>query len=190
MTTYPVKILRLGMCTIVVLAILFGCAKKQVVRPAAPCLLPQGKLVSEAFSQAKSTLSNPSCVYKFDSIIKALLRIAEGDPNIKNKELFSDLLQWAGQEGIISTMQSKEYYSRYFSRRFFSLPDDYRMCSYCPRLKLSKIMSDLKDELRQKKQGLMKICKDKETFGMAHGDYQDLTLILEATCLACASEDR
>ncbi len=178
-------ILRLAVISIAIFIMLVGCANGKKPEPPT-CPLPSGNLVDDAFRQARSTLEHPTCQYQFDATFATLLTIAEGDPKPENNKAFSDLLVWAKNEGIISTLQAEDYYNRYFTHIFVSLPDDYKTCNYCPRLKT--IMSDCRDELRQKEQGLMKVCNNRTSYAKASGDFQTIELILEATCSACAEE--
>ncbi len=191
MTIYRRKYVMFMLSTFVLLAILFGCVQNQRPIQASPvvqlCTLPTGHLVDEAFDQAKRTLSRSDCVYQFDAIFKALLNIAEGDPDESHKKKFYELLKWAKEDGMISKLKAQEYYTRYFTHTFYSLPRDYNTCTYCP--KLSQIMRDLKNELNQKALGLNRICKDQMRYAKAAGDLQTLDLILEATCKACESQD-
>jgi len=163
-----------------------GCVEKKVSPVVDTCPIPSGHLIDNAFETAKSTLSNPECRYKFETVFTALLNICEGAPDMKNKELFSGFFVWAKDQGIISKMQAKKYYTRYFSNRFVSLPGDYQTCSHCPRIKT--VFAECWDEIENKEQGLLKICGDKATYAKAYDDLQKIELILEATCSACSAE--
>ncbi len=186
MRRYSKKIFSLMICLAFFLIMLTGCIPKKTEPVKIPCPLPQGNLVDKAFETAKSTLGQPDCRYQFDAVFSSLRSICEGDSGMQNKTFFSDFLMWAKNEGIISSLQAKEYYTRYFSHFFVSLPDNYRTCGYCRQLK--QIISDCKEELKQKEQGLLKICSDKSSFAKASSDFQEVELILEATCSACAAE--
>jgi len=150
------------------------------------CPIPSGHLVDQAFATAKSTLSNTECRDTFDAVFASLLDISEGTPDIKNKEMFSELLGWAKDHGIISTVQAKERYTKYFASRFVSLPDTYQTCSHCPRV--DSIIGQCKSELQAKDKGLLKVSSDKATYAKANDDLQNIELILLATCSACESE--
>lgn len=166
-----------------------GCVSR---KPPAPpnvvdnCPLPSGYLVDQAFATARSTLSNPACRYKFDAVFASLLNVCKGAPDMKNKELFSNFLLWAKNEGIISKIQAETYYTRYFGHRFVSLPDTYQTCSHCTRLKT--LLADCRNELKDKAQGLIKVCEDKATYAKASDDLYKIEVILEATCDACSAE--
>lgn len=161
--------------------VLIGCAPQHAKRPI--CSLPSGKLVDDAFRQAKISLENPACRNQFDAVLNTLLAIAEGDPKKENNEAFSDLLVWAKDQGVISAIQAEDYYNRYFTRIFVSLPDDYKICDHCS--KTETIMSDCKEELKLKEQGLTKICKDRPSYEKAAADYKAIESTLKATCTAC-----
>jgi len=155
--------------------------------PAAPvCILPSGHLVKPAFATAKATLSKHQCRHQFDAVFDSLLKVCEGDPSLKNKEKFSAFLLWAKDMGIISKKQASRQYTRYFSPRFVSLPDNYQTCSHCSRL--NELKGQCRDELRQKERGLLAVCEDKPVFAKASDDLANIELILEATCSACADE--
>jgi hypothetical protein len=173
----------LTLCLAVITFTLMACTPKP---EPPPCPIPSGHLVNEAFQTARSTLSQPQCRYQFDAVFSALMNICQGAPDLKNKELFSELLSWAKEEGIISTVRAKELYTRYFSDRFVSMPDAYKTCSYCPQMK--SIMANCQDELRDKEKGLLHVCGDKDTYAKASNDLQKMQLILEATCSACAAQ--
>ena len=182
--TRPWKI-NMFFVAIAMVSLIVGCVEHQPkpVSGIDNCPIPSGHMIGQAFDTARSTLSNPVCRYKFGAIFNTLLKISEGDPKMENKELFSNLLVWSKDEGIISHRQAKEIYSTYFSSRFVSLPTNHQTCSHC--IHLEKIVSDCKSELKKKEQGLLKICGDKETYAKAHNELQTIQLILEATCRAC-----
>ncbi|CAG35950.1 hypothetical protein [Desulfotalea psychrophila] len=165
-----------------------GCASTTHTNsvPEPVCQLPSGYLLDPAFATARQTLANRECSYQFETIFKTLLDISEGDPTEANKEKFSKLLVWAKSQGIISKIQAKEYYTRYFSHRFISLPDDYQTCSYCSNLK--SLRGDWQAELADKERGLVGAANDKVTYAKASDDLTKLDLIMEAACDACQAE--
>lgn len=176
----------LTLCLAAMMFMQLACVTAEQKPTPAPCAIPSGHLVDEAFQTARSTLGQPDCRYQFDAVFTALVKICEGAPDMEHKQSFSEFLVWSKNEGIISTIQAKERYNRYFSDRFVSMPDEYNTCSYCPQLK--NILSACKDELRDKQTGLLRVCGDKATYAKASGDLQKIELILEATCAACAAE--
>lgn len=189
MMTMIRRIAKAGIAMGCLSLMLSGCNAKNApitaaAEPETPeCAVPASKLTEEAFREARQTLADPECAYQFDAIWNSLLQIAAGDPDPVNKERFSNLAGWARSQGIISTVQAKEYYTRYFHHNFVTLPDSYRTCSYCPQLDTLK--ADLNDELRQKELGLNKVSKDNSGITRARSDYKAIDLILTATCEAC-----
>lgn len=182
---------KMTVISLAVAVICVGCVSSKKTNPTPvpvveSCPLPSGYIVEQAFQTARSTLSNPACRYKFDAVLASLLHVCEGAPEMKNKELFHAFFEWAKDEGIISLVQAKKHYTRYFSNRFISLPDNYQICSHCSRLK--PMMKNCRDELKRKEQGLLKVCGDKATYAKASGDLDKVALILEATCRSCAAE--
>ena len=165
--------------------LLSGCAEKQIpVRPTVPaCALPTGGNLAEAVSQTKTDLGHSECHPQFEAYFHRLLEIAAGDPDLENKRRFSNFLVWAKSNGILTMVQSKNYYNRYFNTTFMALPDDYNVCSSAP--KKDDIIRAMEAELQQKELGLMKACGDKETYYGAHEQFKTLLMVLDAVCLAC-----
>jgi len=150
-----------------------------------PCDGPQTKLLSAAMSDVRNSLTN-ECTAYFDSYYDDLLTIAEGDPKPENKRLFSEFLVWSSDEGILNQRQARDYYNRYFNVKFVSLQSDYNNCSHtCPRR--DRVMLDMERELTDKERGLMKISRDSSGYYRADKLYQEMELVLEATCTACAA---
>jgi hypothetical protein len=150
-----------------------------------PCNGPQTKNLNAAISEVKQTLSN-GCEAHFDRYYDDLLTIAEGDPKAKNKRLFSEFLVWSSDEGLLSQRQAKNYYNRYFNVKFMSLQSDYNNCSHtCPVR--DRVMLDMERELSEKERGLLKVSLDAEGYYRADELYQEVELVLEATCTACAA---
>jgi hypothetical protein len=124
------------------------------------------------------------CAAHFDGYYDDLLSIAEGDPKPENKRIFSDFLIWTTDRGILSQRQAKEYYNRYFNVKFVSLEGDYNNCSHtCPRR--DRVMLQMQRELSDKERGLMKVSLDSGAYYRADELYQEVELVLEATCTAC-----
>ena len=108
-----------------------GCqnALKKVEVVERPCLPPNENNLEKAFSRVKSDMAYPHCQPGFGVYFERLLEIAAGNPSLDNKKHFSEFLLWAGNEGLLSMTQSRDYYNRYFNSTFMSLPDDYNICS-------------------------------------------------------------
>lgn len=150
-----------------------------------PCASPQTKNLSAAVDDIKSALQ-AGCEAHFDRYYDDLLTIAEGNPGAENKRLFSEFLVWSADEGILSQRQAKNYYNRYFNVKFMSLASDYNNCSHtCPRR--DRVMLDMERELMDKERGLVKVSMDNDGYYRADELYQEVELVLEATCTACSS---
>ncbi len=150
-----------------------------------PCDGPQTRDLNAAVNQVKNSLEY-GCAADFDRYYDDLLRIAEGDPKPENKRLFSDFLVWSADEGLLSQRQAKDYYNRYFNVKFMTLQGDYNNCSHtCPAR--NRIMLDMERELSDKERGLLKVSLDNDGYYRADELYQEVELVLEATCAACAA---
>ena len=151
-----------------------------------PCDGPQSRDLSAAVNQVKNSLEYNGCQAHFDRYYDDLLRIAEGDPKPENKRLFSEFLVWSADEGLLSQRQARDYYNRYFNVKFMTLQGDYNNCSHtCPAR--SRIMRDMERELSDKERGLLKVSLDNDGYYRADELYQEVELVLEATCAACAA---
>ncbi len=149
------------------------------------CNSPQSKNLTSAISTVKSNL-NFGCAEHFDRYYDDLLSIAEGDPKKENKRIFSEFLVWSSDEGLLSQRQAKDYYNRYFNVKFVSLQSDYNNCTHtCPRR--DRVMLNMERELSDKERGLLKVSLDNAGYYRADELYQEVELVLEATCTACAA---
>ena len=150
-----------------------------------PCEGPQSRNLSSAVDHVKGALEN-GCAAHFDRFYDDLLRTAEGDPKPENKRVFSEFLVWSADEGILSQRQAKEYYNRFFNVKFMTLQGDYNNCSHtCPRR--DRVLLDMERELGEKERGLLKVSLDNEGYYRADELYQEVELVLEATCTACSA---
>lgn len=159
-----------------------GCA----TTPEPQCALPDGHNLRVAIDSARNDLS-AGCVALFDAYFARLLDIAEGDPQPRNKQHFSEFLEWTADAGLLSRRQAQGYYNRYFNIKFMSLAGDYNNCSYsCPRQ--GELLSRMEEELADKEQGLLRVAQDRESYYRADRLFKETELVLAATCTACASE--
>jgi hypothetical protein len=150
-----------------------------------PCGSPQTKNLNSAIADVQDSLSN-GCAASFDRYYDDLLNIAEGDPKAENKRVFSEFLVWASDEGLLSQRQARDNYNRYFNVKFVSLQSDYNNCSHtCPRR--DRVMINMERELSDKERGLLKVSQDSASYYRADELYQEVELVLEATCTACAA---
>ena len=149
------------------------------------CAEPQSKHLETAIAEAQAVLA-AGCAAHFDRFYDRLLVTAEGDPKPENKRLFSDFLVWSGELGLLSTRQAQDYYNRYFNLKFMSMRSDYNNCSHtCPNKQ--RMLLDMERELSDKERGLLKISSDSNGYYRADRLYQEVELVLEATCAACAA---
>jgi hypothetical protein len=153
--------------------------------PAPTCDAPQNRNLSAAVDNVKASLSN-GCHAQFDRYYDELLKTAEGDPKPENKRVFSEFLLWSADEGLLSRRQAEDYYNRYFNVKFMSLRSDYNNCSHtCPNKR--KVLLDMERELSDKERGLLKVSLDSDGYYRADELYQEVELVLEATCTACSA---
>jgi hypothetical protein len=149
-----------------------------------PCESPQTRNLDHAIEDVKSNLRGGGCAAHFDRYYDELLTIAEGDPKAGNKRIFSEFLVWSGEQGLLSQRQARDYYNRYFNVKFTSMQGDYNNCSHtCPRR--DRVMLNMERELSDKERGLLKVSLDSAGYYRADELYQEVELVLEATCTAC-----
>ena len=167
-------------CLAAALLMLSGCASTE---PGCPS--PQTRNLDSAISFVKTSLQT-GCEAHFDRYYDDLLTIAEGDPKPENKRIFSEFLVWSGDQGLLSTRQAQEYYNRFFNVKFMSMKGDYNNCSHtCPNKQ--RVLFDMERELSDKERGLLKVSEDRDGYYRADRLYQEVELVLEATCTACAA---
>ncbi len=172
--------MRLNIIVIVAAALLASCASNTP-----ECVGPQSKNLNTAISSAQSSLIG-GCHAHFDRYYDTLLSIAEGDPKPENKRAFSEFLVWSSDQGLLSKRQAQEHYNRYFNVKFMSMKGDYNNCSHtCPNKQ--KVLFDMERELSDKERGLLKVSLDNEGYYRADQLFQEVELVLEATCTACAA---
>ena len=160
--------------------VLSACASNE---PA--CAGPQSKNLATAIDSAQMALAG-GCEAHFDRYFDDLLTIAEGDPKPENKRAFSEFLVWSSDQGLLSNRQAQEYYNRYFNVKFMSMKGDYNNCSHtCPNKQ--RVLFNMERELSDKERGLMKVSLDNDGYYRADQLYQEVELVLEATCTACAA---
>lgn len=149
-----------------------------------PCNGPQTRNLNDAIADVKSNLRGGTCAAHFDRYYDDLLTLAEGDPKAENKRIFSEFLVWSSDQGLLSRRQARHYYNRYFNVKFTSMQGDYNNCSHtCPRR--DQVMLNMERELSDKERGLLKISLDSPGYYRADELYQEVELVLEATCTAC-----
>ncbi len=175
--------LRLPALLLFATLFLASCASTQPT-----CGSPQTRNLDAAMNTVQSSLMN-GCHTHFDRYYSDLLTIAEGDPKPENKRAFSEFLVWASGKGLLSTRQAEDYYNRYFNVKFMSMRGDYNNCSHtCPNKQ--KVLFDMERELSDKERGLLKVSRDADSYYRADRLFQEVELVLEATCNACSSSGR
>ena len=149
------------------------------------CASPQAKDLGRAVTMVQASLME-GCHAHFDRYYDDLLSIAEGDPKPENKREFSQFLVWSSDNGLLGNRQAQDYYNRYFNIKFMSLKGDYNNCSHtCPNKQ--KVLFDMERELSDKERGLLRVSLDNAGYYRADRLYQEVELVLEATCTACAA---
>ena len=149
------------------------------------CMSPQTRNLHGGIAAVKSNL-NSGCKAHFDRYYDNLLTIAEGDPKPENKRTFSEFLVWSADQGILSKRQAEDYYNRYFNVKFMSMKGDYNNCSHtCPNKQ--RVIHSMERELSDKERGLLHISQDNDSYYRADQLFQEVELVLEATCTACAA---
>ncbi len=149
------------------------------------CMSPQSRNLDAAMSAVQSNLSS-GCAAHFDRYYDDLLTIAEGDPKPENKRTFSEFLVWSTDEGLLSRRQAEDYYNRYFNVKFMSMRGDYNNCSHtCPNRQ--RLLIEMERELSDKERGLLLVSQDSDGYYRADQLFNEVELVLEATCTACAA---
>jgi hypothetical protein len=125
------------------------------------CASPQTRNLDAAVGLVQRSLNN-GCAVHFERFYDDLLTIAEGDPKPENKRIFSEFLVWSADQGL----------------------SDYNNCSHtCPRR--DSVMRQMERELSDKERGLMRVSLDNSGYYRSDELYQEVELVLEATCTAC-----
>lgn len=181
MTINPLRRPAIALASLMLVAsVLTACASN---KPA--CVGPQSRNLETAIGEAQTSLMN-GCHAHFDRYYDTLLSTAEGDPRAENKRIFSEFLVWSTDEGLLSNRQAQEYYNRYFNVKFMTLKGDFNNCSHtCPNKQ--RVLLDMEHELTDKERGLLKVSLDTAAYYRADRLYQEMELVLEATCTACAA---
>lgn len=149
------------------------------------CMSPQSHNLNSAMSAVKSNLTS-GCQAQFDRYYDDLLTIAEGDPKPENKRAFSEFLVWSSDQGLLSKRQAENYYNRYFNVKFMSMRGDYNNCSHtCPNKQ--RVLINMESELSDKERGLLRVSLDSSGYNRADQLFQEVELVLEATCMACTA---
>jgi hypothetical protein len=174
--------IRITLLGLLLLTASAGCTTTNV---SSHCSMALPGNLDRAIGEVEQRLAS-GCEYQFDSYFQQLLSLAEENPDSENKVRFSDHLVRVNEMGIISQRQAREYYNRYFNVKFVSLSGDYNTCAQaCPVQ--AEVMSNMRNELRDKQVGLLKASDDKSAYYRADHLLKEADLVLEATCRACAA---
>jgi hypothetical protein len=147
------------------------------------CELPQSKKVDEAFSTAQSSLSNRQCWGRFDAQFNALLNIAKGDPSKEHKAKFATFLKWSESTGIISKVQLKKKYTRYFLPQFASLPKNQSNCKTGQNIEVLTRAMD--KEMLDKKRGILDALGQADVYNQTKSNRDTILLVVAAAGVAC-----
>jgi len=70
--------------------------------------------------------------------------------------------------------------------KFMSMKGDYNNCSHtCPNKQ--KVLFNMERELSDKERGLLRVSLDSDAYYRADKLFQEVELVLEATCMACSA---
>jgi hypothetical protein len=162
-----------------------GCATSPPPRTAGCQLEPPSTLDSMA-ETARAELATPACRGHFPAFFELALKRAESSPDAKNRARFADFIKASSDQGLVTQLQARELYNRYFHTTYVSLPGDYNICSTL-RSK-DQLFAALETELADKRRGMLTIAADRSGFQEAQRQYNDVQLVLEATALACTDQ--
>ncbi len=180
MSTHNRKFSLASLGVVATTLLIASCASNQPT-----CTSPQTRNLGTATNIVQSNLMS-GCQSHFDRYYDDLLTIAEGDPKPENKRIFSEFLVWSSDQGLLSKRQAEDYYNRYFNVKFMSMKGDYNNCSHtCPNKQ--KVLFNMERELSDKERGLLRVSLDNDAYYRADQLFQEVELVLEATCMACAA---
>jgi hypothetical protein len=165
---------------LMVIGLVTGCATSV---PLAECHVSLKAPLGKAMAIVEDKLAQ-DCAYEFETYQAQLMDIAVDNPHADNKREFSDFLVRVSNRGTISKRQASAIYNRYFNVKFVSLAGEYNTCSQvCPVRR--KVMTEMRQELRDKETGLMRASLDKAGYYRADHLLKESEIVLEATCRAC-----
>lgn len=167
-------------------ALTAGCkstAKIAATETTSNCQIASSNKVEMAFSEAQASLSNRECWMGFDSQFTSLLNIAKGDPNKEHQRKFAEFLRWSESSGIISKMQLREKYTRFFTPYFTTLPKNQSNCKAGQNLEaLTRAMDK---EMLDKKRGILEAMANADMYNKAKRDRDAILLVVAAAGEAC-----
>lgn len=165
---------------------LVGCAsipksEKPLTEPKGPvsesrCPMPRGYALSpEILDVGKQTLIE--CPDKLDDVFNAFLSICKTNRQKNNGQKIRDTLKELADQGKIDAERAKELVTRYFSVKFFCIPQDVRALALKNRIE--KIKNDMNLELRQKREGFVDCCNDIALYEKAKREHSRIVQLME-----------
>lgn len=179
------KVIYLIPLLLLLLASCIATPQKPLEGVAACPLPPKSKNLDEGLRQIKAFLSsNPYCNTLYEDYFLAALQIATQNPGIENRGKFAKFLSWSRDNGIITQKEGKNYFNRFFNPKYISISGNYNNCSQID--KREAILKSARDEMNDKKTGLMHVLNQPKLFKMSQNLYMDLDYmyseVLSKTC--------
>lgn len=175
---------RAGLAT--VLFTLAACSQ-QPHKLADHCDLSPTNNVDRLFAQVSAKLEDSSCHYFYPQYRENLLSAAKGAPGPENEARFATLLRESIDRGVISKRQGQELFSQYFDPEFYAVKSEPR--SSCSSLRRKdELYAAMREELADKREGMLEILDDEDRFRQAQRHYSDLNLVLDAVDVACTQD--
>ena len=175
---------RAGLAT--VLFTLAACGQ-QPHKLADHCNLSPTNNVDRLFAQVSAKLEDSSCHYFYPQYRESLVSAAKGAPGPENEARFATLLRESIDRGVISKRQGQELFSQYFDPEFYAVKSEPR--SSCSSLRRKDALyAAMREELADKREGMLEILDDQERFRQAQRHYSDLNLVLDAVDVACTQD--
>lgn len=151
------------------------------------CGLDSTSNVDRLFAQVSEKLRDSSCHYSFDDYRARLVTATRGAPEAENEQRFAGLLRTSIDQGIISRRQGQQMFSRYFDPEFYSVKSEPR--SSCSTLRRQhELQAAMREELADKRVGMLEILDDEDRFRQAQRHYSDLNLVFDAVGVACSEQ--
>lgn len=167
-----------------------GCASTDSRTAGPSCDLTSSHQLEPAFNSVRSWLQR-GCSTRMATYMSQLMEIATDDPGPDNRRRFSEFLESLSGEGLISQMEARLWYNRYFNVKFMAIRDNYNTCSAICTLSDSaqeRVMKAMEQELLNKEQGLMKVSDDPQAYYRADRLYREAGRVIHATCKACQTQ--
>jgi len=142
--------------------------------------------LTDLFTQAESNLQYTYCQYAFDDYQQQLMSKAKGEPGMANRKLFTHFYETAVNQSVISKLDAKKTLTRYFSPRFSDLLTKHQ--ANCGLSKeQDKFFSSMQIAMQNKREGLIEILGDTQSYNQAAALYDDFIFVLAVTFDTCRS---